>query len=367
MSEEKTEKPTQKKLDDSAEKGQSYKSHDLVVASIIFAGVLGLPLISFGEIGILFKDFIKQGNEITVTYVVDRVVQVFLELTLPYVGVCIVATIIPSLIQSKFVLAFEAIKFDLDSLNPISGFKKIFSMKTVKELVKALLYLAIFTQVIISFYSHYQLTLLSLVNVQTSVIARIWVSTGSTIVLLCLLSFAVIIFLDGLIDYYLYIKDLKMDKHEVKQEYKEQEGNAEVKSRRRELHQELLSAQEQNDIDQSNFILANPTHLAIGVYFNPEVMPIPFVSLYAKGPKAVAIIRYAERHGTPVVRDKVVTRRLFPLVRRYSFIPVDMIEPIFQILGWLQEVEQAHAAALNPEPEVLPAPEILPSEPVPPA
>ena len=356
MSGEKTEQPTQKKLEDSAEKGQSYKSHDAVVASIIFAGVLGLPLISLGEIGALFKDFIKQGSEISTVYVVDRVVRVFLELSIPFVSLCIVATIIPSLIQSKCVLAFEAIKFDLDSLNPVNGFKKIFSMKTVKELVKALLYLAIFTQVIIAFFSHYQLTLLSLVNVQTSVIARIWVSTGSTIVLLCLLAFAAIIFFDGLIDYYLYIKDLKMEKHEVKQEYKEQEGNAEVKSRRRELHQELLSAQEQNDIDQSNFILANPTHLAIGIYANTEVVPIPFVSLMAKGPKALAIIRYAERHGTPVVRDKVVARRLFPLVRRYSFIPVDFVEPIFLILSWLKEVEQAHAAEANPQPQDAPPP-----------
>ena len=361
MSGEKTEQPTQKKLEDSAEEGQSYKSQDAVVASIIFAGVLGVPLIAFGQIEKLFLDFIRQGAEITTVYVVDRVVRVFLDLTIPYIGICIIATIIPSLIQSKFVLAFDAIKFSLESLDPINGFKKIFSIKTVKEFIKALLYLAIFTVMIFAFFLHYQRTLLGLVNVQTNAIANIWIQTGSTIILLCLLSFAVIIFLDGLIDYYLYIKDLKMEKHEVKQEYKEQEGSPEVKSRRRELQQELLSAQEQNDIEQSNFILGNPTHLAIGIYANLEVVPVPFVSLYAKGPKALAIIRYAQRHGTPVVRDKVLTRRLFPLVRRYSFIPVDMVEPIFHILGWLREVELAHAGEINPPPEQMP-----PEAPIPP-
>lgn len=342
MSGEKTEEPTQKKLQDSAEKGQSYKSRDIVAATIIAVGLLGLSTVSLSEIGELFKEFISRGDGITSSYVVDRVVKLFLRLTIPFVGICIIATIIPSLIQSKFILAFEAIKLNFDSLNPVNGFKKIFSMKTVKEFVKALLYLAIFVTVTYSFFLFYQHVLLELVYVQTPAIANIWLKAGTNIVLLCLLSFVVIIVIDGLADYFLYIKDLKMDKHEVKQEYKEQEGNMEMKSYRKELRKELLNAQEKTDIEGSNFILANPTHIAIGIYVNINISGLPFVSLVAKGDKAQAIIAYAESHGTPVVRDILVARQLFKNAQRYSFIPMEMIEPIYRILIWLKEVEFAH-------------------------
>jgi len=349
MSDEKTEEPTDKKLQDAAEEGQSYKSRDFVAAFIIGAGVVGLSIISLGEVGDLFKDFVTHSDKISTDYVVDRVFRLFLELVMPFVGICMVATIVPSLIQSKFVLAFEAIKLNFDALNPVNGFKKIFSLKTVKEFVKALIYLVTFVTVTYSFFKFYQRVLLELIYVQTPSIAKIWVKAGTTIVLLCLLSFLLIIVLDGMVDYYLYIKEQKMDKHEVKEEHKEQEGNPEMKSRRKEMHQEILSAQDQMDVEQSNFILANPTHIAIGIYVDIESSPLPFVSLHAKGEKALAIIAYAERHGTPVVRDILVARRLFKMSKRYTFIPMDMIDPIYRILVWLSEVKLAHFREQNPE------------------
>lgn len=349
MSDEKTEQPTQHKLKESAEKGESYKSKDAVAATIIVAGMVMISVMSFAEVGEVFKDFISRGNNISIAYATDRAFGLFLSLTLPFVGVCILATVIPSLLQSKFVLAFKAFKFNLDSLNPVNGFKNMFSMKTVKELVKALVYLAIFFVVTLSFFKLYQRMLLDLIYVQAGAIARIWVKAGTSIVLLCLIAFLVVIVLDGIADYLIYIKKQKMDKHEVKQEYKEMEGNPEVKSRRKEVHQELLSASEKTDIEQSNFVLANPTHIAIGIFANPEISPMPLISLVAKGEKALAIIRYAEKHGVPVVRDILVARRLFKEARRYEFIPMEMVEPIFRILVWLKEVELAHLKEMHPE------------------
>jgi len=349
VSGEKTEQPTRKKLEDSAEKGQSYKSKDIVAAIIIAAGVLGVPFISISDVCELFKDFIAHSEKISTAYVVDRVFRLFIELTIPFVLICIVATILPSLAQSKFVLAFEALKINFDALNPVNGFKKIFGLKTVKEFVKALIYLVVFVLVVFSFFEFYEKVLLQLIYVNTPAISKIWLKAATSIVLLCLLSFLLIIVFDGLVDYFLYIKELKMDKHEVKEEHKEMEGNPEIKSKRREMHQELLSAQEKMDVEQSNFVLANPTHIAIGIYADPKVSPLPFVSLHAKGEKALAIIKYAERHGTPVVRDIPVARQLFKTSSRYSFIPVEMIGPILNILIWLKEVELAHLMDTNPE------------------
>lgn len=343
MAGEKTELPTQKKLRDSAKKGQSYKSRDMIAACILASGMLYLTTLSLSGVGTLFEDFLTRGNNISPAYAAAKLFELFLQTSLPFVGVCIVATVIPSLLQSKFALAFEAIKIDFNALNPVSGFEKIFSLKTVKEFVKALLYLMVFGVVTYMFYHQYRNVLFSLVYAQPTSIAKIWLEAGTALVLLCLASFLLIILIDGLVDYYLYIKNLKMEKHEVKQEYKEQEGSAEVKHRRREVHHEILSEQVKHNIGKSDFILANPTHIAIGIYTNTDISPYPLVSVLAKNQIALAVIAYAEICGTPVVRDIPLARRMFKNIERvYSFVPQDSVEPIFRVLQWLKEVELSY-------------------------
>lgn len=349
MSEEKTEEPTKHKLKESAEKGDSYNSKDAIAAVIVVAGVVAISMTSLSSVADLFKDFLSHGNDINIHYVAERAFRLFLQLTMPVVGVCIVATVIPSLLQSKFVLAFEAIEIKFDSLNPINGFQNIFSMKTVKELVKALIYLAIFGVLLVGFFDFFQRALLGLIYVQPGAVGPIWMKAATTIVYLCMLAFSIVIVFDGIADYMIYIKKQRMDKHEVKQEAKEMEGDPEIKARRKELREELLSAQDRIDIEQSNFILANPTHIAIGIYANPEMAPLPIVSVMAKGERALKIIRYAEQHGVPVVRDILVARRMIKESRRYAFIPLEMIESVYRILIWLKEVELAHLRDLHPE------------------
>ncbi|MCD6027534.1 MAG: hypothetical protein K0R08_2053, partial [Solimicrobium sp.] len=186
MAGEKTEQPTQKKLRDSAKKGQSYKSRDIIAACILAAGMLFLSTLSFSDVAVLFEDFLTRGNNISPAYATAKIVELFLKLSLPFVGVCIIATVIPSLLQSKFALAFEAIKIDFNSLNPVSGFQKIFSLKTVKEFIKALLYLTIFSCVTYLFYNQYRHVLFALVYAQPSAIGVIWLKAGTSLVLLCL-------------------------------------------------------------------------------------------------------------------------------------------------------------------------------------
>ncbi len=348
MAGEKTEEPTQKKLKDSAEKGTSYKNRDIVAACILGLGMFFLSTISLSGVGELFKDFINQGQNINPDFAIQQCTKLFFDLALPFIGVCIIATVIPSLFQSKLILAFKAIKFDFNAINPVSGFSKIFNMKTIKELIKALLYLTVFFTVLLLFYKEFRHVILSLIYAQAASVSAIWLKLGIKLILLCLCAFLFIILLDALADYYFYIKNLRMDKHEVKQEYKEQESSAEVKSRRRDLQYELLSAQDSNDVDQSNFILANPTHIAIGIYINPNISHLPFVSMVKTDARALAVIAYAEKNHVPVIRDKPLTRRLYKTVKPYTFIPADMIEDVLRIVLWLQEVEMAYQADALP-------------------
>ncbi|XLM19520.1 EscU/YscU/HrcU family type III secretion system export apparatus switch protein, partial [Chromobacterium piscinae] len=97
--------------------------------------------------------------------------------------------------------------------------------------------------------------------------AAVWRELLLSLVLTCLGCIVVVLILDALAEYLLFMKDMKMDREEVKREMKEQEGNPEIKSRRREAHLEILSEQVKSDVENSRLIIANPTHIAIGIYF----------------------------------------------------------------------------------------------------
>jgi len=150
-----------------------------------------------------------------------------------------------------------------------------------------------------------------------------------------------IVVLDALSEYWLFMKDQMMDKDAVKREHKEQDGNPEIKGRRRDLHRELLSEQIKSDVRSSRMIIANPTHIAIGVYFRPEITVLPFISLMETNQRALAVRAYAKEVGVPVINDIALARRIFKTHQRYSFLQVQEVEEVLRLLIWLEQVENA--------------------------
>lgn len=137
---------------------------------------------------------------------------------------------------------------------------------------------------------------------------------------------------DALVDFYLYIKDLMMTKQEIKQEYKNNEGDQHIKSARKQLHRELLSEQTKANILTSKMVLANPTHIALGIYFNPTVIGLPFISVIEKNSRAVAVIAFAEKNNIPVIRNISLARRIFKTAKIYTFIDSSSIDEIMRLL-----------------------------------
>lgn len=353
MSSEKTEQPTPKKLRDAAKKGQGFKPRDLIVALMLFCACSYLTFtFSLSAVGEVFKSLVANGFELPVRDYIPTLGTAFFKIVLPIIALCTLTSAIPSLLLSKFSLATEAFKIDFNKLNPVEGAKKLFTMKTVKELVKAVLYLVLMVVAAAVFWNLNKNIVFSLLSgtVENMIVTvpKLFFSL-IFIVLGCNLP---LYLLDGLVEYFLHIKNLKMAKHEVKQEYKEQEGNPEVKQVRRQMHMDILSEQVKSDVKHSNFILANPTHIAIGIYFNPELYPAPLVSVLEVNVRAQAVIAYAEKCGIPVVRDIPLARGLFKSVRRYAFIPLAKVHGIFRILEWLYMVEMNGQVDPESEPEV---------------
>lgn len=357
---EKTEQPTQKKLKEGSKKGQILKCRDAVVTSIMFTGALYLGnIFSFRPIIDLINFFIDHDFNLDVTAVAKTSFWIAFKIIFSFVFVVITVVCITSWIQSKFALATESIKLNFGAVNPVSGFKRIFSLRTVKEFVKTILYMVVFSIILFIFWEDKKRLFFATVYNDLNALLLIWASLLISFIYYCISFVLLIIVLDLLAEYFIFMKDMKMDKQEVKKEYKDQEGNPEVKSMRKHLHQELLSEQLKSDVSNSRLIIANPTHIAIGIYYKPEFSKIPLISVKESEHIALAVRQFAEKMKIPVITDVKLARKLYTSHNRYDFVSFDDLTKILDLLFWLEEVElanmplyeQAEEDSTNQEPD----------------
>ncbi|WDC12190.1 EscU/YscU/HrcU family type III secretion system export apparatus switch protein [Escherichia albertii] len=347
----KTEKPTDKKLKDASKKGQILKSRDLTVSLIMLVGTLYLGYVFDVHHIMSILEYILDHNAKPDIWDYFKAIGIgWLKTIVPFLLVCMFTTILVSWFQSKMKLATEAIKLKFDSFNPINGLKKIFSLKTLKEFVKAILYIVFFCLAIRVFWGNNKSLLFKTLDGDIISLLSDWGEMLFLLVLYCLVSMIIILIFDYIAEYFLFMKDMKMDKQEVKREYKEQEGNPEVKSKRRERHQEILSEQLKSDVSNSRLMIANPTHIAIGIYFKPNLSPIPLISVRATNQVALAIRRYAQEIGVPVITDKKLARKIYATHRRYDYVSFENLDEILRLLLWLEDVENAGQPDATEEP-----------------
>lgn len=339
---EKTEKPTPKRLKDSAKKGQVFRSKDLTISCLIIAG--SACLVSQTSV-MDFMDILRKviaGNfDNDLHAYACSVLYQGLIIIMPVLLVCFFASALPALLQIGFILATEALKINLGALNPLKGLKKIFSLRTVKETVKVILYFCCFIAAFIIFWVSHRKDIFSLVYSEPRVLAGIWQDNLLSISLLCLGCILIVLIFDVIAEYFLFMKDMKMEKEEVKREMKEQDGNPEVKSQRRQLHFEILNEQLRSDIRNSRVLVVNPTHIAMGIYFRPEISPIPWISVRETNQKALCVKEYAISQGIPVVSDVKLARHLYATHKRYEKVRIKSLDDVLRLLVWLEQVENA--------------------------
>ena len=337
---EKTEKPTDKKIRDSAKKGQSFKSKDMVAAVVLVAGAFAVSgFSSLMGLGSLMQRILLSPSAMGVDALLDKLYSLFLMAVVPVLLACFLPGAIISLLQSRFRLATEAIKIDFSHLNPISGFKKIFSLRSLKELVKAFLYLLVFGASAALFFILWRQEIFMLYRTTINGMIGQWAHLCITFIIVFLAVALIILLIDTLTEFFLFMKDLKMEKQEVKKEHKDNDGDPHIKSARRGLHQELLSEEVKADVRDSNFIMANPTHIAMAVYYNTEIAPLPYIMMKTQGAQAKAVIAYAESQGVPVIRDIPLARQIWRNYRKDSFIDEQGLDDVMSIIHWLIRIE----------------------------
>ncbi|VVE71719.1 EscU/YscU/HrcU family type III secretion system export apparatus switch protein [Pandoraea pnomenusa] len=339
---EKTEKPTPKRLQEAARKGQSFKSKELTMVILVFVGLLFTlstdPLLWLMQ---EYRQVLADGRFADPQGYAVALFRHGLQMILPVLVVCTAAAVLPTLLQTGFIWATQALKLNFGAVNPIQGARRIFSARTLKDAVKAVLYLLSFAGIATALWWDAKGLLFAQSHMSVAGVGAAWVALSAKLVWISLICVAPIAVLDAMVEYWLFMRDQRMELHEVKRERKDSDGNPEIKQRRRALHTEMLSEAVRSDVRDSRLIVANPTHIAVGIYFRPDVISLPFISVMETNQRALAVRRYAESQGVPVVQDVALARRLYQTHRRYTFVSIEEVDAIMRLLLWLEDVERA--------------------------
>ena len=349
---EKTEQPTPKRMEEARKKGEVFKSKDFI-QSLLFMTAAAVILMGgpsyVSELGGLMKQTFQPEvlrGDMQLSEMMSRFGYAwskFMLLSTPLLGALMVAAVASNFVQVKAMFAPEVIKPKFDKLNPINGFKGIFfSSKTYIELAKNLIKFTVVFWVLYSSIKNGLADIVPTAGMGIPQIARLSAYLMSSILLKVGAVFIVLGGADFLIQKKLFMKKMMMSKEEVKQEYKESEGDPHVKHMRKHLFEQMMHESVAHNVPKATAIVTNPTHLAIAIRYEERSMQAPQVTAKGQDSMALRIIDIARKNQVPVVQNIGLAHSLFDLEIGHE-IPEDMYEAVAEVLNFVYQLATASA------------------------
>lgn len=348
---EKTEKATPKKERDAREKGQVGQSQDLaklLVLMVVSEVCLGMAEESMTRLQHLTELPLRRLNEPFASTAIElsgTALWTLVSFIVASVGVAILIRLAGTWMQIGFLFAPKALKVDLGKLNPIGQIKQMFSKQNLMNLLLSVLK-ALAIAVIL--YISIMPILGKLVLLADTDLVTYWRSLLDVFqnILRNTLGLLLVI---GMVDFalqkYFHAKKLRMSHEDIKQEYKQSEGDPHVKGHRRQLAHELLNSEPSTaprPVEDADLLLVNPTHYAVALFYRPGQTPLPLIHCKGQDDDALALIKRAQDAKIPVVQCVWLARALYT-VRTGRHIPRETlldVAHIYQVIRQLDEVTE---------------------------
>ena len=344
----KTEEPSQKKLEEARKKGQIPASRELnhffmMGAFLFFVLTLG-PKMARETLEFL-KPFITQPDhyEMSAGGVIqimnDVVIGLLTVLLLPFL-LTFAAALAPAILQRKIVFSAEHIMPKFSKLSPLAGFGRLFGMKALVEFLKNLLKISVVGAIATIVVLPYRAQLPKLLHSSSNTTL---LDYSQSIAGKMLTSVCIFLFLLSIIDYlyqrFIIIKSLRMSKHEMKEEYKQQEGDPHIKQKLRQIRRERAKKRMMANVPKADVIITNPTHFAVALRYDAATMQAPV--LLAKGADEVAarIREKATSHKIPIIRNPPLARILYDTTEIDDEIPIEHYQAVAKIIGYVYRLK----------------------------
>jgi type III secretion protein U len=352
---EKTEKATPKKLRDARKKGQVAKSQDFPSA-FTFVVSIATTLISAGYLYDVLASYIISMFKLSSTDVdlqnraggiFSQAIQVIFNTSMPIMVLTACVGLLINFLIVGPMFSAEAMKPDIKRLNPISNIKNLFKFKTLFELLKSIFKIsgALILIWSVVWYSIPEIIATAALPVEGSalVFSEFLVKV---IIRVGIFSLVIAVF-DLVFQKRNFAKEMKMEKFEVKQEYKDTEGDPQMKGKRRQAAQEIAYQEGPMSVKRAKAVITNPIHIAVAVEYDSENEPAPRIVTMGKGTIADLIIKIAQDNGVPIMRNVTLAQILFEKGRISDYIPEETYQAVAEILRWLEGLETLETTGLE--------------------
>jgi flagellar biosynthesis protein FlhB len=345
-SSQQTEEPTQRRLDEARSHGDTVKSQEVSTFIVLAGGTLAIAI--FGHAAVegfvrAFRVFLEQPDQIMVDSgaimglmrgTLEHVAMIFG----PVLGFLVIAALAAHLVQNRPAFSLERLMPDLSKISPLSGLKRMFGMDGLTNLAKGIIKILIVGSVVwlTLWPMRGQLgaaldeTPAELVGDMTHILMRILIAALAVL--------AVVALLDYLLQRFRFLQRNRMSKQDVKEEYRQTEGDPAVKARIRKIRNERARRRMMAAVPEATVVITNPTHFAVALKYEAGKMAAPIC--VAKGIDAIALrIRaVAEEHQVPVVENPPLARALYATIEIDEAVPPEQYKAVAQVIGYVMKL-----------------------------
>ena len=331
------------------EKGQVARSKEVSSAAVLLGGLL--MLLYFGQTILQALEYemrqllnFRLPSEITISYLTEIANGVGTRIAIVIVPILLaimIFSIIANMVQGGLVFSTESLGFHFEKLSPQKGLSRIFSKNGIAELLKSLLLLIavgiISYRVIAAHLSLYPRMVLmdakKLLYWTASISYEVFIRVAVMLVVLAIA--------DYFFQKYRFTEQLKMTKQEVKEEFKETEGDPITKGRIRRIQREMARKRMMADVPNADVVITNPTHYSVALSYKMESMDAPKVVAKGVGFLALKIRELAQEHGIPLVENKPLAQTLYKSVEIGESIPGNLYKAVAEILAYIYKAKNA--------------------------
>ncbi len=344
---EKTEEPTSKKIDDARKEGNVPKSQDassfltLVVGIFTFLALFPFMQKHLVKLYHYYQSFI--GVEFTKNMVLQISIITFREILLMVMPLAIAVAIsglLAGFLQFGFIFSSKPLVPDLKKIDPIKGLKNLFSVKKLIETIKVVLKVALVFLIAYNFLFDFAKEMPSVVYLpifdQLSWLREKALILGSVMLML----FFFLALFDLFFVRYNYFKDLKMSKQEIKDEYKQMEGDPQIKARIRKIQMEMTKKRMMQEIPDADVVITNPTHFAVALRYNKEKDNAPIVLGKGMNHLALKIKEIARLHDIQIVENPPLARELYKKCDLNETIPENLYKAVAEVLAFVYKTSK---------------------------
>lgn len=348
--ESKTEKATPKRRRDERKKGNVLMSKDAVTVTTLIGSIAAFLLFSTSTLNQLYHVW-----DLCFTYIANgyvgmfpevsrnlfqKVLLAFLWAALPFLLLTAVLAVCATFYQTKMLFATEQLRPKFSHINPLNGFKRLFSLRSVIEAIKGILKISVLLVLMFNYYKNVLPDFTSFLDMELSHACSILFDDIIMLLIQISVAFVAIAFFDYLYQWWDYERQLRMSKQEIKEEYKQTEGDPQIKGKIKQIQRQRAQQRMMQQVPQADVVIRNPTHFAVALRYDSKRDNAPIVLAKGMDELALRIVRIAQEHQVAVVENVPLARSLYATTELDREIPPELYGAVAEVLVYILKLDK---------------------------